>query len=37
MSKIVCRLIREGAEVLGAESLVILADEKTRRLVWMKV
>ena len=31
--QIVRRLIREGAEVLGAESLVILADEKTRRVL----
>jgi vacuolar-type H+-ATPase subunit E/Vma4 len=31
--QIVRRLIREGARVLGAKSLVILADEKTRRVL----
>lgn len=31
--QIACRLIREGAEVLRAESLVIQADEKTRRML----
>lgn len=35
--QIVCRLIREGAEVLGAESLLIRADETTRRLLDGKV
>jgi vacuolar-type H+-ATPase subunit E/Vma4 len=31
--QVLCRLIREGAEVLGAESLVIRADETTRRML----
>ena len=31
--QVVRRLIREGTEVLGAESLVIQADEKTRRIL----
>ena len=35
--QIVGRLIREGAEALGAKSLVILADEKTRRVLSKEV
>ena len=35
--QIVRRLVREGAQVLRAESLVILADEKTKRLLDGKV
>lgn len=31
-AQIVCRLVREGVELLGAESVVILADKRTRCL-----